>query len=82
MMEVWKNNELIQQVIHEIQSLKEVITTTSSPTHPSPQKETWSYGMGTPLGQGQAWGSCPGIVSPALSLLLFFLVRSWVCFFA
>jgi hypothetical protein len=53
-----------------------ITATTPPPTPPSPKKETRSYGMGTPLGQGQVWGSCPGIVSSTLSLLLFFLVRS------
>jgi hypothetical protein len=84
MLEVWKNNELIQQVIREIRGLKEIMINTSKdstppPTPSSPKKETWSYGMGTPLGLCQAWGRCPGIVSPTLSLLLSFLVRSSVC---
>ena len=35
-------------------------------------------GMGTPLGNCQAWGRCPGIVSPSQLLSLpFFLVRSY-----
>ena len=35
-------------------------------------------GMGTPLGNCQAWGRCPGIVSPShLYLYCFFLVRSF-----
>ena len=33
-------------------------------------------GMGTPLGLCQAWGRCPGIVSPSLLLPLPILVRS------
>jgi hypothetical protein len=37
-------------------------------------------GMGTPLGLCQAWGRCPGIVSPPLSLPLSILVLSLVFF--
>jgi hypothetical protein len=45
MLEVRKNNELIQQVICEIWDLKEIMINTSkdstpSPTPPSPKKET------------------------------------------
>ena len=52
--------------------------TTSSPPPSSSPKETWVHGMDTPLGLCQAWGRCPGIVSPPLSLPLSILVRSLV----
>ena len=41
----------------------------SSPPSSSPAKEHNHMGMGTPLGNCQAWGRCPGIVSPSHSYL-------------
>ena len=35
---------------------------------------TKDMGMGTPLGNCQAWGRCPGIVSPSLLSLPYFLI--------
>ena len=45
----------------------------SSPPSSSPAKENWVSGMGTPLGNCQAWGRCPGIVSPSHSYLYRFI---------
>ena len=36
---------------------------------PSPKRRHNHMGMGTPLGNCQAWGRCPGIVSPSHSYL-------------
>ena len=45
---------------------------TSSPPPPSSSpKENWVSGMGTPLGLCQAWGRCPGVISPPLSFCLY-----------
>ena len=41
----------------------------SSPPPSSPAKENRVSGMGTPLGNCQAWGRCPGIVSLSHSYL-------------
>ena len=50
----------------------------SSPPPSSPAKRHKHMGMGTPLGNCQAWGRCPGIVSESQLLSLpFFLVRSY-----
>ena len=38
------------------------------------RKKNNHMGMDTPLGNCQAWGRCPGIVSPSLLSLPFFLV--------
>ena len=43
------------------------IATSSPPPPSSSPKENSVSGMGTPLGLCQAWGRCPGIVSPPLS---------------
>ena len=49
----------------------------SSSPPPSPRRNN-HIGMGTPLGNCQAWGRCPGIVSQSQLLSLpFFLVRSY-----
>ena len=44
----------------------------SSPPSSSPPKENRVSGMGTPIGNCQAWGRCPGIVSPSHSYLQHF----------
>ena len=70
----------LKGIIRKLEDLlRSMCDTTSSttPSSPPPKKENWVSGMGTPLGNCQAWGRCPGIVSPSPLSLPFSLVRSY-----
>ena len=56
----------LRSIIRRLQNLLILMDRiASSPqSSSSPPKENWVSGMGTPLGFRQAWGRCPGIVSP------------------
>ena len=72
-----QNQKLTQEVIaleEENRILRGIIAKRISP--PSPKRKLEYTGMGTTLSLFQAWGRCPGILSPSLLPLLSILVQS------
>ena len=57
----------LMKIEMKLKEAKGKLRSSSPPPSSSPPKENWVSGMGTPLGFRQAWGRCPGIVSPPLS---------------
>ena len=76
-----RENVLLQEhiialkcIIHKLEDLlRSMCNYPSSPTPSSPTRKNWASGMGTPLGNCQAWGRCPGIISPSHSYLFRFI---------
>ena len=69
----------LKGIIHKLEELlRSMCDYPPSSSPPSSPRGHNYMGMGTPLGNCQAWGRCPGIVSQSQLLSLpFFLVRSY-----
>ena len=76
--EIMDLKQQVNKLEEENRIFKGIIT--KNITSPSLKERHNHMGMGTPLGNRQAWGRCPGIVSQLLSLP-FSLVRSYQQYF-